>query len=71
MSKIKNVVYATVGGASLLASNVFAAGMFEKSATVGSGIKGTDNSADKVAQSWLSYLVGFLYLVAVVYGLYG
>jgi hypothetical protein len=72
---MKNIVKA--GAFSIIATHatlVNAAIDFEGTAdgaTVNEGLKGTSNTLAASIQNFIEFLIGFLYLVAVVYALWG
>ncbi|MDD4151173.1 MAG: hypothetical protein PHR68_01020 [Candidatus Gracilibacteria bacterium] len=71
-NNIKKYFYAGAGMA-LLAQNTLAqaAISFGGSSTVNSGLKGSDQSADQSVQTLIGNGLKFLYILAVVYGIWG
>jgi hypothetical protein len=68
---VKTGLYTTawVALAGLNAAN--AAITFDSSNQPNDNIKGTDTTADNVIENWVGYLVGFLYLIAIIMMLWG
>jgi type IV secretory pathway TrbL component len=68
---VKNGFYA-IAWLILVGLNTANAGItFDSSNTVDAGLKWNDATADKVIEGWLSYLVWFLYLIAIIMIVYG
>lgn len=69
---MKNTIKAGVGLSALAISNVaMAANMFDKnSGGVEATIWTSKKSFDQLVLDWISYISGFLYLIAVVIGLW-
>ena len=72
MSQVKKALYVSVAlGTSLVyAQQAFATAKFD-SQTIQGGMQGNTNTADSVVQTMVSYLLGFLGILAVLYALYG
>ena len=67
---VKAGLYAAAGTA-LIAANSVQAINFSQSNEVDAGLVGSNNTADNVLETWLAYLVGFLYLIAVAMIIWG
>ncbi|PID87576.1 hypothetical protein CSB07_00660 [Candidatus Gracilibacteria bacterium] len=71
MKNLKTVAYSSAGLGLLAISgiqNTFAAQFNYK---VGNSDFGDNRNINDVIVSWLNYLAGFLYLIAVIYGIWG
>ncbi len=68
---VKTSLYTTawLALAGLNAAN--AAITYDGSNPVNDNLKGTDTTADNVVENWVGYLVGFLYLIAIIMMLWG
>ena len=70
MGKLKNIMYGTIGGVCLLSQSVFASIDF-KGNNVDQRLQGSQDTVDIVIKNWISWAAQFLYIIAVIYGLYG
>lgn len=71
MRKIQGAIYSALGMAFIAINSAHAAVSFEWSNWVNSNLKGTEISADNVLETWIGYLTGFLYLIAIAMILWG
>jgi hypothetical protein len=70
-SVIKNSFYSIIGLSLIGLNNVALAAIgFDGSAPVNEWVKWTGSSLDTVLQNWLTYLVWFLYFVAIAMMIY-
>lgn len=52
-------------------NSAFAAIDYASSNTVDGGLRGKEDNVDKVLEGWITYLTGFLYLIAIAMILWG
>jgi hypothetical protein len=71
LHKIQGAIYSALGMAFVGLNSAHAAIGFESSNTVDAGLRGKEDNADKVLEGWITYLTGFLYLIAVAMILWG
>ncbi|NVP17757.1 hypothetical protein HUU51_03500 [Candidatus Gracilibacteria bacterium] len=68
MKKIKTILYLMILSTFFKVGNVLGAFGVEK---INNGLIGGSDNADIVIQEYTVYILGFLYLIAVLYGIYG
>ncbi|ATU05485.1 hypothetical protein BKN14_03475 [Candidatus Gracilibacteria bacterium HOT-871] len=76
MNKIKNTAKASVGLGLLAVNNLVMAASNKSSSTFNQGntadkLETTNSTLDNMIINWISYITGFLYLVALIIGLWG
>jgi hypothetical protein len=71
MRKIQGAIYSALGMAFVAINSAHAAIGFEKSNTVNNDLQGSTQTADNVLETWIGYLTGFLYLIAIAMILWG
>jgi len=68
---MKNIVKAGLASVVIAQANIASAIDFGGDASVQGGLKGTTENADQAIQTIITNLVAFLYILAVVYALWG
>jgi len=71
LHKIQGAIFSALGMAFVGLNSAHAAMNYEGSNAVNDNLKGSGQNADNVLETWIGYLTGFLYLIAVVMILWG
>lgn len=71
LHKIQGAFYSAMGMALVGMSSAHAAIGFDSSNTVNNDLQGSNQTADNVLETWIGYLTGFLYLIAIAMILWG
>ena len=71
LHKIQGAFYSAMGMALVWITSAHAAVGFDKSNQVNNDLIGSGQTADNVLETWIGYLTGFLYLIAIAMILWG